>query len=661
MSWTDDGYGEYVWVDDADTGYLGGVNPLEYLNSWRNVTADNFDLGTGSVFNPDGTLNEALSATFSTAPTDLMGQIASFAGKIGISGMNALKQMFTTNGEPDWAKIAATGLSAYNLFNKKDDSGGYNKPVPKIDMVRQQVPANDPNRRPGESGRQYFTQPKYVEKGNAAALTSAQELDNTQAAGLRAAYPSNAAPTPNPWIGKLLPQADQQPVQQPTLLPALPASAVSNTLEVPDAQTLLDGTRTIPMATGGLASPEQGRYLAGATDGMADKIPSKIDGEQPAALSHGEFVVPADVVSHLGNGNSEAGADKLYELMARIRQARTGNPNQGKQINPDQVLNAAMGGLASAYAAGGVVQKFNGADGSVVANNTGTGTGFGGVPLDQSKASSLSPWVGDYLTDALGQGAAAANAPYQAYTGPLTAGASGLQQQAFAGASDIAQSTYKPSQITGGLFDANAAAQYMNPYLQTSLNPQLAELQRQNTIANMTNSAQLSKAGAYGGSRQAVMNSENQRNMLDKTNQLVSQGYNTAYDKAMGQFNSDQTRQMDAQKINENSRQYGQDFGLKAIDKLSELGATQRGITSEGIAADKAQFEEERDWAYKMPQYMTGLVQGMPIGTTTSSVNQDNASLLNSSISGGLSLYQILEKLGQTPTTTPATTTTTPD
>jgi hypothetical protein len=76
------------------------------------------------------------------------------------------------------------------------------------------------------------------------------------------------------------------------------------------------------------------RYLAGGTDGMADKIQTDIDGKQPARLSHGEFVIPADVVSHLGNGNSDAGAKVLYDMMAKVRQARTGNPKQGKQINP---------------------------------------------------------------------------------------------------------------------------------------------------------------------------------------------------------------------------------------------------------------------------------------------------------------------------------------
>lgn len=79
-------------------------------------------------------------------------------------------------------------------------------------------------------------------------------------------------------------------------------------------------------------------YLKSAHDGMADKIDATIDNKRPAKLSGGEFVIPADVVSHLGNGNSEAGAKQLYALMERVRKARTGTAEQGKQINPKKYL-----------------------------------------------------------------------------------------------------------------------------------------------------------------------------------------------------------------------------------------------------------------------------------------------------------------------------------
>ena len=95
----------------------------------------------------------------------------------------------------------------------------------------------------------------------------------------------------------------------------------------------LGGTREF--ARGGNVN---GYYLGGPTDGMADQIPATINNMQPAALSDGEFVIPADVVSHLGNGNSDAGAQNLYSMMERVRRDRTGNPKQGKQIDPNKYL-----------------------------------------------------------------------------------------------------------------------------------------------------------------------------------------------------------------------------------------------------------------------------------------------------------------------------------
>lgn len=99
-------------------------------------------------------------------------------------------------------------------------------------------------------------------------------------------------------------------------------------------------------AMGGLAAlPEYaagGKLLSGDGDGMSDSIPAVIKGARPqrAALADGEFVIPADVVSHLGNGSTKAGGKRLYEMMANIRKARTGNSKQGKQINPMKFIPA---------------------------------------------------------------------------------------------------------------------------------------------------------------------------------------------------------------------------------------------------------------------------------------------------------------------------------
>jgi hypothetical protein len=100
------------------------------------------------------------------------------------------------------------------------------------------------------------------------------------------------------------------------------------------------------MAGGGIASLNEyaagGRLLQGPGDGMSDSIPAVIKGARPqrAALAQGEFVIPADVVSHLGNGSTDAGSKRLYAMMDKIRHARTGSKKQGRQINPDKFMIA---------------------------------------------------------------------------------------------------------------------------------------------------------------------------------------------------------------------------------------------------------------------------------------------------------------------------------
>jgi hypothetical protein len=169
----------------------------------------------------------------------------------------------------------------------------------------------------------------------------------------------------------------------------------------------------------------------------------------------------------------------------------------------------------------------------------------------------------------------------------------------------------------------------------------LKELKRQSDIARLDDAARLTKAGAFGGSRQAIMESEGRRNLLDKQAGLLSSGYKSAYDMGLGQFNKEREAE-------ESSRQFGANFGLKSVDQLANLGATERGITSEGLAADKAQFEAERDWQYKMPQYQLGLLSGLPIGSNTTAVNQDTLSAIQSKLSGLGALYENLAGLGVT-------------
>jgi hypothetical protein len=269
--------------------------------------------------------------------------------------------------------------------------------------------------------------------------------------------------------------------------------------------------------------------------------------------------------------------------------------------------------------------------GDVVANaadpNVGNQTG---------SESSLSNWAGDYVTSMLGKGQALGNEGYNAYMGPLTAGASGLQDAAFQGlgnlslpADQMGVGGYEQQQFTG-----DVAQQYMNPYLQASLDPQLEEARRQAGITAAQNANQF--AGAYGGSAQALFNSEANRNLGQNLSAITGQGYADAYDRGLGQFNTAQDRGMLAQdKVNQ--------YGIQGLQSLAELGSVQRGIESEGVTADRMQFEEERDFPYKQVQYMQSLLQGLPIAAQSYSYSQPSA--LSETLSGAGGLQEIYDSI----------------
>jgi hypothetical protein len=561
------------------------------------------------------------------------------------STVDSLKSAFKgADGKVNWGALGglAGALASATGVTQQKTTGGYSGKIPTYALSKAAITYDDPNRRPGAAGRQYFTSPRYSK--DQAGLDAANTAAVGEARGILSGYtPTTAADAQNPYTkagvtALATPWNPKAAATTGTTAPATTgASGVASLIESPEkalewykqnspygkektveelagrngnfAMPIADrgghivGAEPVTtMAQGGILNMAKGQYLRGATDGMADKLPAQIDNNQPAALSHGEFVIPADVVSHLGNGNSDAGAKKLYQMMDRIRMDRTGTKKQGRQINPDKYM---PGGIVG-YSGGGGVQHF-------LAGGT--------TATDTSTSSTLSPYIGDYVSDTLGKAQTLADQPYQAYKGPLTAGASDLQNQAFAGASNLATTGYTPGTFTGGTFDANAAKQYMNPFLTASLSPQLAEQQRAADIARLSDNARLAQAGAFGGGRQAIMESEGRRNLLDKQSQLIGKGYETAYDKAMGQFNADQTRRMDADKAGEASRQYSATYGRDTLKDLANLGATQRDIEQQGITADEKEWEKQRDWDKQMQQYKIGLLDKLPISTAVNTAN----------------------------------------
>ena len=246
---------------------------------------------------------------------------------VGASAFDSLKKTFTNkDGSVDWRSVAGAAGGLYGLYqaNKPQEKVGFQGKIPEYTAVRERVPTTyDATRRPGSSGQQYFTAPAFAKTDDTNALTAARNAAVEKATALANANATNPARQTLPAS-----TAVTSPAGGGTAAVASPraASSVIQDLPVPK------------YAAGGLAGMARGRYLGGATDGMADKIPARIGGKQEARLSHGEFVIPADVVSHLGNGNSEAGAKRLYAMMDKIRVARTGTKKQGKQINPDKFL-----------------------------------------------------------------------------------------------------------------------------------------------------------------------------------------------------------------------------------------------------------------------------------------------------------------------------------
>jgi len=262
--------------------------------------------------------------------------------------------------------------------------------------------------------------------------------------------------------------------------------------------------------------------------------------------------------------------------------------------------------------------------------------------VGSSAQQTLSEWAGPYVTNMLGKTEALADQPYQVYGGPMTAGASELQSKVFQGLGSLSfpsqlgqtfssEGAYKmpdltqPASPTAAPTATGIASQYMNPYLQAVLQPQLDELRRQNAITNMNTNAKLTSAGAFGGGRQAIMNAENERNLMTEMNKTVGTGYANAYDKAMQQFNTEQ----------------GQAKTL--ADMLSGAGAQQRGIEQEGITADYNEFLAQRDYPQKMLQFQQSMLQGLPISTVSNQAAQQSGIGQLSSTVGGLG--NIIESL----------------
>ena len=260
----------------------------------------------------------------------------------------------------------------------------------------------------------------------------------------------------------------------------------------------------------------------------------------------------------------------------------------------------------------------------------------------QTSVTELPEWARPYAKDILSKGSALTDIsqnPYQTYGGARQAGFSPLQTQAMTNAQNM--QTPEQGQVgtalsaisgLGGLNVAgkattggfqNEVGGYMNPYLQYSLAPQLAEANRQYDISGTKQQSAATQAGAFGGSREAIMAAENERNRNMGLQNIVGQGYNTAFNQAQNQYNQNLGTQLQGfgmanaaagQLGNLGGQQFQQGMDINKLQ--SGYGAMQQAQQQQGLDTAYQDFQNQKNYPYRQLGYMSDLLRGTPTGSS---------------------------------------------
>jgi len=292
----------------------------------------------------------------------------------------------------------------------------------------------------------------------------------------------------------------------------------------------------------------------------------------------------------------------------------------------------------------------------------------------QITQTSIPDYAKPYVEKLLGKSEALTETPYQTYDANRIAGFTPMQQQAFQGAQGMQTSglsglggqyagaatlgalgtNYDPTQFQGGQFGQQDAQQYMSPYMQSVVDIQQREAQRQADIAGTQRGAQAVRSGAFGGGRQAIMDAEAARNLAMQKGDIQAQGLQSAYQQAQAQFNADQARRMQAQQLAEQSKQYGAGLGLQGlqtalqgagqmgqlggqqfaqgmdINKLQQSYGTQQQQQEQNILSQQYQdFLNQQNYPYKQLGFMSDMLRGLPLSQSSSQIYQAPPSALS--------------------------------
>jgi hypothetical protein len=280
--------------------------------------------------------------------------------------------------------------------------------------------------------------------------------------------------------------------------------------------------------------------------------------------------------------------------------------------------------------------------------------GSSSAPASQTQVSDLPEWAKPYAKETLGKAAALTDInqnPYQTYGGEKVAGFSPMQQQSFQNAASMQPSQlgaqagqlagaatmgalgtgYDPYQM--GQFTAGRAAQYMNPFVEMAMEPQLREAQRSSEMQRVADQAQATRAGAFGGGRQAIVEAERQRNLGMQQGDIRARGLMSAFEQAQQNFAREQ-------QLREQSRQYGAGLGLQGlqtalqgagqlgqlggqqfqqgmdINKLQNLyGTQQQQQQQQQLSQNYQDFMNQQRYPYQQLEFMSNILRGTPMGT----------------------------------------------
>ena len=304
------------------------------------------------------------------------------------------------------------------------------------------------------------------------------------------------------------------------------------------------------------------------------------------------------------------------------------------------------------------------------------GGGSSSTPATQTQVVDLPDWAKPYAQETLAKTKAITATPYQQYNAPRIAGFSPLQEQAMqttaglqpsqmgqfggqlAGAAALGAlgTQYRPFQM--GQFTSGRAAQYMNPFVEQAMEPQLREAQRTSEMQRVADMGQATRAGAFGGSRQAILEAERQRNLGTQLGDIRARGYMSAFDQAQQNFAREQ-------QLREQSRQYGAGLGMQGLQTAlqgagqlgalggqefgqqkdiiglqSQMGAQQQALRQQGLSQAYQDFLNEQNYPYKQLGFMSDMIRGLPLGQqSTTQIYQPPSSLAGQLGGIGMGLY----------------------